>query len=90
MHDVVSARHVGGYALDITFDNGRHGVVDFTEYLTRGVFTKLQHPDFFKRFFIDRETKTLCWPDEIDIDPDTLYHKATGERLPEWMSNTDD
>ena len=32
------------------------------------------------------EIKTLCWPDEIDFDPDELYYKATGEPFPEWMN----
>ncbi|OQB70589.1 MAG: hypothetical protein BWX92_03803 [Deltaproteobacteria bacterium ADurb.Bin135] len=24
----------------------------------------------------------LCWPDEVDIAPETLYGKITGELLP--------
>ena len=36
---------------------------------------------------LDPEIKTLCWPDEIDFDPDVLYYKATGEPLPEWMKS---
>ena len=36
LHDVVSATYKGGYRIQITFDNGEHGVVDFSPYLQRG------------------------------------------------------
>jgi hypothetical protein len=27
----------------------------------------------------------LCWPGGVDVAPETLYHEATGEPLPEWL-----
>ncbi|TLD41404.1 MAG: hypothetical protein JETT_2306 [Candidatus Jettenia ecosi] len=27
----------------------------------------------------------LCWPGDVDVAPETVYHKATGELLPSWL-----
>jgi hypothetical protein len=40
IHDVVSATYKGGYRIELTFDNGEHGVVDFSPYLQRGGSSK--------------------------------------------------
>ena len=40
LHDVVSALYKGGYRIEITFDNGECGVVDFSSHLRRGASSK--------------------------------------------------
>lgn len=84
--DVVSASYRGGYVIEVEFDDGKKGTVDFSQYLTRGgVFTRFKDPEFFKAFSINRELGVLTWGDEIDISPETLYAEATGGGLPEWV-----
>jgi hypothetical protein len=39
IHDVVSAAYRAGHRIEITFDDGRQGIVDFTPYLKRGAFS---------------------------------------------------
>ncbi len=86
MHDVISAVYKGGYTIEVTFENGRRGVVDFSDYPARsGVFGRFADMDFFRRFEVNRELGVLTWGDEVDIAPETLYAKATGEPLPAWM-----
>ena len=88
IHDVVFASHKGGYRIELRFDNGKTGVVDFTGYLDRGgVFDRFKDIEFFKQFRINEELGTLTWQDEIDIAPETLYAEATGTSLPRWMEN---
>ena len=87
LHDVVSATYKGDYRIELIFDNGEHGVVDFSPYLQRGgVFKRFRDLSFFRAFQVDPELGTLTWADEIDIAPETLYAQATGSRLPDWMS----
>jgi len=39
LRDVVSAIYQGGYLIELEFDDGQRGTVDFTKYLARrGVF----------------------------------------------------
>ena len=88
MPEIIKVKHVSDYKLLIRFKNGKQGTVDFKEYLNKGpVFLKFKDINFFKKYYIDPETKVLCWPGGVDIDPDTLYHKATGTPLPVWMEN---
>jgi hypothetical protein len=46
-----------------------------------GVFSKFANLEYFKTFHVDNGV--LSWGEgEIDIAPETLYHKATGEPFP--------
>jgi hypothetical protein len=85
-YDVVRAQYRGDYRIEVEFENGRRGVVDFSEYLDEGgVFSRFSDIEYFRRFRVNEELGALCWGDEIDIAPETLYAKATGEPLPDWM-----
>lgn len=85
MQDIIEAKYVLGYKIELTFEDGEKGIVDFSEYKSYGgVFEPFNDLEYFKRFKIDEETKTLVWPGDLDIDPEVLYHKATGKPLPVW------
>jgi len=87
IHDVIEARYLGGYRLEVRFDNGRMGVVDFSDRIKRGgVYSRLSDVEFFKSVQINHELGVLSWAGGIDVAPETLYNEATGEPLPAWMS----
>ncbi len=86
-YDVVEAKYIEDYKLELTFENGKKGIVDLRGYIQRGgVFSHFSKIEYFKRFYINKELGVLCWPDDVDIAPETLYSEATGEPLPEWMT----
>jgi hypothetical protein len=86
IHDVVSASYKGEYKIEVTFDDGKGGVVDFSKYLDKGgVFSRFKDINFFRNFKINQELGVLTWQDGIDIAPETLYSEATGTSLPNWM-----
>jgi len=85
IHDVVSASYKGGYRIEVTFDDGKRGVVDFSRYVERGgVFDRFKDICFFENFKINEELGVLTWGDEIDVAPETLYAEATQSPLPDW------
>ena len=87
LHDVVSATYQGDYRIELTFDDGERGVVDFSPYLQReGIFERFRDISFFREFRVDPELGTLRWSGEIDVAPETLYTQATGSPLPDWMT----
>ena len=91
IHDIVSASYKGGYKIEITFDDGKEGVVDFAKYLEKGgVFECFKDINFFRDFQVNEELGVLIWKDGIDVAPETLYAEATGSPLPEWMSKEDE
>ncbi len=84
--DIISAKYVNEYRIELIFENGRSGVVDFTKFISKGgVFSRLSDLDFFKRFLVNKELGVIMWEEEIDIAPEILYSAATGEPLPHWM-----
>jgi len=86
IHDAVSAVYKGGYRIEVTFDDGKSGVVDFSKYLGRGgVFERFRDIEFFRSFKVNPELGVLTWDNEIDVAPETLYSEATGAPLPSWM-----
>ncbi len=86
IHEVVSASYKGEYRIEVTFDDGKQGVVDFSKYLDKGgVFARFKDIRFFKNFKINEELGVLTWQDEIDIAPETLYAEATRTPLPDWI-----
>jgi len=87
-YDVLEARHIEEYKLELLFANGKKGIIDLSGYQHKGgVFGRFSDTQYFKQFYVDKEIGTLCWPEGLDIAPETLYHEATGEPLPPWMKS---
>ena len=62
LHDVVSAIYQGGYLIELEFDDGQRGTVDFAKYLERrGVFERFRDLEFFRSFAINKELGVLTW-----------------------------
>ena len=75
LQDIVSAEYKGQYRILITFEDGKSGIVDFSQLLSfRGIFEPIKSIDAFKNFYIDKELGTIAWPNGADFAPDTLYH----------------
>lgn len=79
--NVSSAEYLNDYRIKISFKNGKTGIVDLAEYISEGeIYTEIRSHNDFKNFNV--EFGTLVWKDgEIDIAPETLYEKATGEKI---------
>ena len=81
-YELVKLNFVGDYKLEVYFKDGEKGVVDCRKYIDQGgVFSRLIEKDYFQQATIDKEWGVLCWPDDIDIAPETLYQHATGKSL---------
>ena len=86
--DVISADYKGGYKIEVTFEDGARGIVDFSKYLSKGgVFEKFKDLEFFKNYKINADLGVLTWGDEIDVAPETLYAEATSSPFPDWMAS---
>ena len=87
-HDITDIRVLDDYKLQLTFDDGKSGILDCKPFIDKGgVFSKLRDPEFFKRVHIHNELRVLTWDNEIDIAPETVYSITTGSPLPDWMED---
>ena len=87
-YDVVQLIYVKDYILELKFENGKKGSINLREYLDKGgIFKSISNISYFKKVFINKELGVISWPNGLDIAPETIYHKVTGEPLPHWMEN---
>lgn len=76
---------IGDHRLRVSFNDGAEGDVDFSRHRWTGVFAPLKDPAYFARVRID--LGAIAWPNDVDIDPETLYHWATtGTGPDDWPS----
>ncbi len=82
--DIIKAKYICDYKLNLTFEDNKNGIVDFIKYVKIGqVFSKFSDIKYFQNFYI--EDGILTWGEgEIDIAPETLYLKATGINYINW------
>ena len=74
--EVIEAKIIKDYSVEIVFDDLKRGVVDLRQYLGKGIFKGLLDKKKFRRMKVDAELGTICWPNGADIAPDTLYSEA--------------
>ncbi len=84
MHwSVTSAKQLDDYRLELTFQDGKSGVVDFAKYVRQGgVFARLADRKLFQQWRINPDFGTIGWSDDLDIAPETLYQQATAATQP--------
>ena len=70
IHDIVSAKPLDGYKVDVEFDTGDRAVFD----CSRPYWRRLKDKAFFDQVFVGYGT--LVWPDEIDIGPEDVWEFA--------------
>lgn len=74
MNKVIKVKPLENYHLELWFATGEHRLFDMNPYLDKCVFTQLKDETLFNQVFIAWDT--VCWPNELDISPDTLYVKS--------------
>ena len=71
--DVVAARVLARYVVEVTFEDGEVRVIDLEPELVGAVFEPLLADyDRFRAFHVDPEAGTIVWPNGADISPRTL------------------
>ena len=77
-YDIKEAKHIDRYKLEITFADGKQGIVDLEDYIKKGgVFKRFSDFNYFLKFYINKELFVLSWPDGLDIAPESVYDKIS-------------
>lgn len=70
IYGVLSVKVLDDFKLLLTFDDGKRKVYDMKPNL-HGIFETLKDPNMFALAHVDYGT--VCWTDQLDIDPELLY-----------------
>jgi len=89
-HDVLEARYVRDHVLWLLFRDGTAGEVDLGPELRGEVFEPLLDLDYFKRFTIDPQCRTLVWPNDADVAPEFLREAARRHPAPPPVASDSD
>ena len=74
---LVEAKPTEGHGAFVRFEDGLSAEVDLSHLLDYGgIFEPLRDPDYFRQLRVDPELRTIAWPNEADIAPETLYAHA--------------
>ena len=71
--EIIEARIIKDYRVELVFDDFKKGVVDLRKFLGKGIFKILLDKKKFRQMKVDAELGTICWPNGADIAPDRLY-----------------
>jgi hypothetical protein len=79
---VTHAKVVGGFSLELTFDNGVRKRVNLRKELYGPIFEPLRDPSYFAKAYVDPDSRTVSWPNGADFAPDFLY-QFESEEMPD-------
>ncbi len=84
LFDVTRVQPLPDRNLDLTFENGFHGVVEVDRVVKNytGVVAPLLQDEYFRQVKVNTELGTVVWPNGADLCPDVLYSQATGISIP--------
>lgn len=71
---IIEAEYLQDYQIQLTFNDGLSGVVNFLPFLDKGVFVSLQTIDEFTKFSLERGV--ITWKNGVDIAPEFLYSRV--------------
>ena len=77
---IVECKPLENYHIWIRFDDGLEGNVDLNHLLGKGVFEAWNSVDFFNQVHIDPRSNTVCWGEDIDLDPYVLREKVLSHK----------
>lgn len=89
MNEIVNVTDVeplSGLRIRASFSDGAVKDIDLSELMAKGgVFAPIRdRRDLFEQVGVNPETRTVEWPNEVDLDPDVLYGRfepASGVRI---------
>jgi hypothetical protein len=84
--NVTEVEPLEGLRIRATFSDGAVKEIDLSDLMARGgVFAPIrEHREVFEQVHVNRETRTVEWPGEVDLDPEVLYglfEPASGARI---------
>jgi hypothetical protein len=85
MKHIIKVEALNDYKLRLEFDDGVVGIADVSNLVGKGVFSLWRDVAEFRKVLIGSSGE-LVWGGQIDLCPDSLYMKVTGQQPDEMFS----
>ena len=73
------------YRIHIKYEDGIEGELDLHHLAGKGIFKFWDDYSNFKKVYINPDSKSIAWSDEIDICPDNAYLQIKGMNTGEFF-----
>ncbi|MGA9291810.1 MAG: DUF2442 domain-containing protein [Ignavibacteriaceae bacterium] len=70
---ITEAKYLRDYKIQITFNTGEQRIVDLKDQLYGEMFESLKNKNIFMQFRVDKDIRTIVWPNGADLAPYSLY-----------------
>ncbi len=74
----ISVKALPKNRISIRYSDGVEGEIDLSEFAKKKLFAAWKDPVFFQKVHVG-PYRQIRWSDEIELCPDSLYLKLTGE-----------
>ena len=81
----VSAKPLPDYKVAVVFNNGQSGIFDCKYLLDYEISAPLADYNLFNQVRV--EHGTLCWPNDIDVAPETVWEALSCQSWRIWRKN---
>jgi hypothetical protein len=81
MLQVTAVEPLEDHRLRVSFNDGVIGEIDCAFLLHGTLGEPLRDPDYFRQVQVDREARTIVWPNGLDPAPELLHELATASVL---------
>lgn len=73
---ITKVTYLKDYTVEVTFSNGKKGIVNLRDALRGPMFEVLRDKVMFSSLRVDEELATIVWPNGADLAPEYVYFKA--------------
>jgi hypothetical protein len=80
----VSAKPLPDYKVAVVFNNGQSGIFDCKYLLDYEISAPLADYNLFNQVRV--EHGTLCWPNDIDVAPETVWEASEKQYTSELLA----
>ncbi|MDX2079459.1 MAG: DUF2442 domain-containing protein [Terrimicrobiaceae bacterium] len=81
---ILAAQPLAEFKLRLGFSDGTDAVVDLSDFAGKGVFQAWVQPGIFEQVRVT-DFGAVSWPGDLDMCPDALYLRATGNEPEEVL-----
>jgi Protein of unknown function (DUF2442) len=78
MFKITSAKPLPDYKLQLTYEDGVSGIVDFADDVGKWIFSYRNQVENFNKIHLDPHGRSVIWNDSIDMCADYGWISITG------------